>query len=131
MIFVLCSCRGSEGLFLQIRWGEGEHGDARSGYEALKVRHQHCIWVKTSQNLFIPFFISSSFLLFLSTGASGLSRLPTRPVWTKFWLKPDTSSTPKRWAFTSTLCWLLLGICDKTRYHFTIPEDVFLLYGTQ
>lgn len=55
MIFflVLCSHRGSEGLFLQIRWGEGEHGDARSCYEALQVKH---LWNKPSTKCFTFFF---------------------------------------------------------------------------
>lgn len=30
--------RGSEGVLLQVRRGEGVHGDARSGYQALEVR---------------------------------------------------------------------------------------------
>lgn len=30
--------RGSEGIFLQVRRGEGVYGDEGSGYEALEVR---------------------------------------------------------------------------------------------
>ena len=32
------SSRGSEGVLLQVRGGEGVYGDARSGYQALEVR---------------------------------------------------------------------------------------------
>lgn len=72
---------------------------------------------KRKRNVFL---IIISFLLLLSTGASGLSRLPIRPEWIKFWLKPDTSLTPKRWVFSYTHCWIfplfsLIGICDGTK----------------
>lgn len=34
---LLFCLRGSEGILLQVRRGEGVHGDARSGYQALEV----------------------------------------------------------------------------------------------
>lgn len=38
-LLLLCVLlRGAEGVLLQVRGGEGVHGDARSGYQALQVR---------------------------------------------------------------------------------------------
>lgn len=37
-VAVLSTLRGAEGILLQVRRGEGVYGDARSSYQALKVR---------------------------------------------------------------------------------------------